>query len=210
MDLRLHVLVDPQAVSVEAAAAFVQEVAAGGATVVQLRGKQATTRELLALGRALREATRRQGLWLWVNDRLDVALAVAADGVHMGQEDMDLETVRRLAPQLAVGLSVGDQSELNQALQLRPDYIGVGPVYATASKPDAGAPLGVEGFRILAARAHEGGLRVVAIGGIDGDNAGPVWRAGADGIAVIGAVMRAQDRTEACRRLLAAREPRPG
>jgi thiamine-phosphate pyrophosphorylase len=193
--------VDPAQVALDQVGSFCEALAVGGATVVQLRGKRASGRELVTFGAVLRRETRRTGLALIVNDRVDIALAIEADGVHVGQDDIPVPLVRRLAPHLVVGLSVGSREELVVARAHRPDYIGMGPVYPTASKPDAGPALGIEGFKTLRAEAADV-APVVAIGGIGVDNVGAVWQAGADGIAVISAVMGAEDKTEACRRLV--------
>ncbi|MBX5467426.1 MAG: thiamine phosphate synthase [Firmicutes bacterium] len=205
MDLSLIVLVDPRQVAQDTVPELLSDLRRGGATAVQLRGKTSTTRELLAYGETMRAVTKALGMSLWVDDRLDVAWAIGADGLHVGQDDMPVEVVRRLVPGLRVGLSVGDPEELAYALAVRPDYLGVGPVYATRSKLDAGAPLGPDGFRALAAPAQAAGIPVVAIGGIEAATAAAVWAAGADGIAVIGAVMGQADKEAACRSLLAAR-----
>ncbi|MCY0879571.1 MAG: thiamine phosphate synthase [Firmicutes bacterium] len=201
MDFTLHVLVDPAQVALDEVGAFCEALAAGGATIVQLRGKRASGRELVTFGLILRRETRRTGLGLIVNDRVDIALAIEADGVHVGQEDIPVPLVRRLAPQLVIGLSVGSREELAVARAHRPDYIGMGPVYPTASKADAGPALGVEAFKALRAEAADV-APVVAIGGIGPENVDAVWQAGADGIAVISAVMGADDKREACRRLV--------
>lgn len=172
--------------------------------MVQLRGKNSEGLELYRYGTAFREATRDAGLSLILNDRADIAAAVDADGVHVGQQDLPVDTIRKFAPQLAVGLSVGSFAELAVARSLRPDYIGIGPIYVTLSKTDAGAALGIEAFRALCQDARVV-APVVAIGGIQTHSAEPVWRAGADGIAVISAVMSASDRAEACRQILESR-----
>lgn len=204
MDVTLHVLVDPRQVPIEALEPFCRSLRQGGATVVQLRGKVQRGRELVRYGEALRLATRKTGLALIVNDRVDIALAVDADGVHVGQDDLPVPIVRRLAPGLVVGLSVGSAEELRVARRSPPDYIGLGPVYETGSKADAGPALGVAAFTGLCREANMV-APVVAIGGIQADNAGALWAAGARGIAVISAVMGAEDKEAACRALLESR-----
>jgi thiamine-phosphate pyrophosphorylase len=204
VDVTLMVLVDPQAVAQEQLPPFCQAVAQGGATVIQLRGKSSTARELADYGRALKAEVHRHGMALVVNDRLDVALAIGADGVHVGQEDLAVQDVRRLASGLWVGLSVSDVLEIPRDPANWPDYFGVGPVFVTASKPDAGLPLGVSGLRAIAQRARTI-APVVAIGGIGPDNVASVWDAGVDGVAVISAVIHARDREKACRALVQSR-----
>lgn len=202
MRLGLHVLVDPEQLPRAAIGPFCREIRRGGARVVQLRGKHTPLRELLDYGRRLRAATAEQQLLLVVNDRVDLALALNADGVHLGQDDLPVADARRIAPGLIVGSSVGDPQELAQALGDRPDYIGVGPVFMTLSKADAGAPLGIRGLMALAEPARGAGLKVVAIGGIGAANVQAVWRAGVDGVAVISAVMNAASWHDSCRDLL--------
>ncbi len=204
LDLTLHVLVDPKQLALDDILPFCRAIREGGATVVQLRGKNSKGLELFRYGTAFRNATAQTGLGLIINDRVDVAIAVAADGVHIGQEDLPLATVRHWAPHLVVGLSVGTVPELSVAQSSPPDYIGMGPVYSTLSKSDAGPSLGVDDFGVLCKEAQSL-APVVAIGGIQPSNAGAVWRAGADGIAVISAVMSSPNRIEACRQLLQAR-----
>ncbi len=204
LDLTLQVLVDPMQLDLKDLLPFCQTLRTGGATVVQLRGKHSSGLELFRYGMAFRDATRQTGLGLVVDDRADVAVAVGADGVHVGQDDLPLDAIRQFAPDLAIGLSVGTYDELTTARSLRPDYIGMGPIYPTLSKLDAGSTLGIKGFQALCREAHTV-APVIAIGGIQASNVGPVWRAGANGIAVISAVMSASDRAAACRLLLQSR-----
>lgn len=171
----------------------------GGATAVQLRDKQATGRELLQWARQLRDLTRAAGVLFLVNDRVDVALAVHADGVHVGQEDVPVADARQLmGPGRVVGASAGNVEEALQAEQASADYLGVGPVFPTATKPDAGEAIGVDGLRRIVQAVR---LPVVAIGGITADNAGQAIRAGAVGVAVISAVATADDMVAATRQL---------
>jgi thiamine-phosphate pyrophosphorylase len=179
-------------------------MAQGGASVIQLRGKSATTRQLLDYGRVVRELCLQNHLAFIVNDRLDVALALEADGVHVGQDDMPVSIVRKLAPSLTVGLSAGSLQEIECAADCPPDYFGLGPVFATLSKDDAGMPLGTEKTVRLVKRAAAI-APVVAIGGINPENAAQAWKSGVDGVAVISAVMNASDKRTQCLRLLAAR-----
>ncbi|MCY0884656.1 MAG: thiamine phosphate synthase [Firmicutes bacterium] len=203
-DWSLHVLVDPATIPLARMPAFVAEVARGGATVLQLRGKTTPIPELVRYGEALGEEARRHGLLYLVNDRLDVALATGADGVHVGQEDLPPAAVRRVAPGLLLGLSVGSLEELARSRTgPAPDYLGVGPVFPTGSKADAGPVIGVEGLRAIAAAWP--GMPVVAIGGIQPANVAAVWAAGVAGVAVISAVSTTADPEAACRALLQGR-----
>lgn len=171
----------------------------GGATVIQLRDKTASTCLLIEEAVALRALTRERGALLIVNDRIDVALAVDADGAHVGQDDMPAALARQLlGPERILGVSAGNLEEAAEAVLAGADYLGVGPIYATASKADAGQPQGTELLSQLAAR-HS--LPLIAIGGISTRNTSEVIRAGATGIAVISAVVSAPDITAATREL---------
>jgi thiamine-phosphate pyrophosphorylase len=173
----------------------------GGATMVQVRDKAATPRDLLSLVHALAAALPVPVL---VNDRVDVALAAGAAGAHLGQDDVPLGAVRPYVPRgFILGTSVGSPAEAAQASSWLADYWSIGPCYATATKPDAGPPLGVAGFTALARRAPPG-VPVIGIGGITADNAGPIVAGGGAGVAVIGAVWGASD-PEAASRAIAAR-----
>jgi thiamine-phosphate pyrophosphorylase len=172
----------------------------GGARILQLRDKEATTRELLETAREIRRLTKQAGALFIVNDRLEAALAAGADGVHLGPEDLPVETARRLAGEgFIIGASAGSVEEAKAAEQAGADYLGVGPIFAAPSKPDAGPPLGAGVIRRIKAAVN---LPLIAIGGISIDNAGEVMKAGADGIAVISAVSGAEDMTEAVRDLV--------
>ncbi len=171
-----------------------------GVTLVQLREKNLDARPMLALGRRLLEILRPAGIGLIVNDRIDVAQVLDADGVHIGQLDIPYPEARRLlGPAKIIGVSVSSEPEARQAAGWDVDYVGVGPVYATATKPDAGVALGVdESARLARISCH----RAVAIGGIDSANAAPLYAAGLEGIAAISAICSAPDPGAATRRLV--------
>ena len=174
----------------------------GGATALQLRGKDRDARPLCELGRALLLESRAAGALLFVNDRLDVAQAIGADGVHLGQEDLPCAEARRIAgPGLLIGVSAESPTLAQAAERDGADYLGTGAVYATSSKADAGAPIGVAGLAAVVAATR---LPVVAIGGIGIANAAPCIAAGACGVAVISAVVGADDPEAAARELAAA------
>lgn len=185
--------------------ALVEVVAAalqGGAPAIQLRAKRESTREMLALARRLREDTRRTGALLFVNDRVDVALAAGADGAHLGDDDLPIALARRLVPAgFLLGRSVDSPEAAAEAEREGADYVGVGPVFATLSKADAGEAIGTAGVRAVRGATA---LPVVAIGGIDEGNATSVSAAGADGVAVIRAVLQARDPAAAARAILEA------
>jgi len=172
----------------------------GGVTLVQLRDKNIDARPMLALGRRLLELLRPAGIGLIVNDRIDVALALDAEGVHIGQQDMPYAEARRqLGPKKIIGVSVGSEAEARQAAGWDVDYVGVGPVYPTATKPDAGMALGADEAARL---ARISGHRAVAIGGIDVTNAATLYAAGLEGVAVISAICAAPDPGAATRSLV--------
>jgi thiamine-phosphate pyrophosphorylase len=197
--LRLIVVTDPDCGAGRDVADVVRAALRGGAPAIQLRMKDASAREMAALARTLLAETRAAGALLFVNDRVDVALAVGADGAHVGQDDLPAAAARAIAPP---GFLIGVSAEtIGLALQAQADgadYVGVGPVYATGSKADAGDAVGVERIAEVAAAVR---IPVVGIGGIATGNAAAVVHGGAAGVAVISAVMRATDPEAAVRAL---------
>ena len=172
---------------------------AAGVGIFQLRSKGRPDRETLELARELRLlATEKEALFI-INDRADLALASGADGVHLGRQDLPLETVRRLVGDLIIGVSVSHPDEALAAEQGGANYLGVGPVFATPTKADARPVIGLEGLTRV---RQVSGLPLVAIGGITAAAVPQAVRSGADGIAVISAVAGADDPEETCRRLL--------
>lgn len=164
---------------------------AGGARLLQLRLKTATSGELLAVARAIRPHARRAGALLVVNDRPDVARAAEADGVHLGQDDVPISAARAMLPPGGfVGLSTHDLAQARAGAAAGADYLGVGPVFATGSKTDALSPGGLDLVRAVRAATP---IPLVAIGGITPDTAPEVRRAGADAVAMIAALVRAPD-----------------
>jgi len=179
----------------------VQRALSAGAPSIQLRAKEATARELTAMVQVLLPSVRAAGSLLFVNDRLDVALAAGADGVHLGPDDLPVRDVRStVADDFIVGYSTDDPEEAAQAQADGADYLGSGTVYATTNKSDPGEVIGVEGLRRVVEAVS---IPVVGIGGITPDRAEAVAETGASGIAVIGAVMSAADPGDAVRRLMA-------
>jgi thiamine-phosphate pyrophosphorylase len=180
----------------------VADAVRGGARLVQIRAKAVTDRALLDLAREAVAAARAGGGLLLVNDRPDIALLAAADGVHLGQEDLPPRDARKSLPAGAlVGLSTHGPTQVEAADGEPVDYLAIGPVFPTRTKADSGRPLGLEGVRSARARTR---LPLVAIGGITADNARSVVEAGADGIAVLSAILAGGDVEAAVRRLRAA------
>ena len=168
---------------------IVEAAVAGGITVVQLREKDCTTRQFIAEARLLKELLLGTDIPLIINDRLDVALAVGAEGLHLGQQDMPIADARRLAgPDMVIGISAESLDDALRAQAEGADYIGISPVFATTSKKDAAAPLGLEGIRRIRRVVK---LPLVGIGGITLTNAAEVMQAGADGVAVVSAIVSA-------------------
>lgn len=199
--LALHVLTAREFSRGRDTLSVVQTALEGGATAIQLRDKTASTRQLVEEGLALRQLTRQYGALLMINDRLDVALAVDADGVHLGQDDdMPIQIARELlGPRRILGVSAGNVSEAEIAIAARADYISVGAIYATRAKADAGAPIGTP---FLSELARQTAIPLLAIGGITAQNVAPIIQAGAVGVAVITAVVAADNVADATRELL--------
>jgi thiamine-phosphate pyrophosphorylase len=171
----------------------------GGADVVQLREKNRPAREILTIAEKIRAICAESGTLFIVNDRPDIALAAGAGGVHLGQDDLSVAAVRRMAPRpFVIGASVGDVEEAVSAERDGADYVVVSPVFATGSKADAGPELGIE---TVAAIRRAVRIPVVGIGGVTSSNAADVIRAGADGCAVISAVLSQPDIASAARSL---------
>jgi thiamine-phosphate pyrophosphorylase len=202
----LYLVTDTKLCGPRPVADVVRAAVAGGVTAVQVRDKLASRRDLLALTRAVQAAvTDAPGVRVVVNDALDVALIARADGVHVGQDDLPAAEVRALiGPDRLLGLSVSSRAELDAALALPAgtlDLVGLGPVWGTPTKPDAGPALGPTGVRELAAAARAGALAAVAIGGISTERAAEVAATGVDGICVVSAVCTAADPGAVARRL---------
>jgi thiamine-phosphate pyrophosphorylase len=206
VDLRLYALVDPEHTGGHDLVRLAAMLAQGGATLVQLRDKVSETRAMVEAARALKAALQPFGVPLLINDRVDVALAAGADGVHVGQTDMAAEDARRLlGPDAIIGLSINTEALAAAAPIEIIDYVGIGGVYATTSKNQKKAPIGVEGLtRIVDAfRSRKRGFPTCAIAGITHDNAAATIAAGADGVAVISALSHAPDPADAARALRA-------
>lgn len=195
--LRLIAITDNIRDGQEGLIARAAAAAHGGATCIQLRLKDVSARDLVGVAK---ELVRAVGVPVLVNDRADVAIAAGAAGVHLGIDDVPAAAIRRIAPDgFIIGVSVGNDAEVENSAGA--DYAGVGPFFATASKGDAGKPIGPEGFARLAAAA---GMPSVAVGGVTAENASIPVAAGALGIAVIAGVFGSSDPAAAARRLRSA------
>ena len=199
-DLSLYLVTDRTLAQGRDMSWIVSEAVAGGVTMVQLREKDCSTAEFISLAKELKTALKPLGVPLIINDRIDVALAVDADGVHIGQSDMPYETARRLlGPDKIIGLSVETMEEVIAANALDVDYIGISPVYATPTKTDTLAPFGLEGVEeVMRLSRH----RCVAIGGMNRDTIGEVIARGIEGVAVVSAIVAADSPRQASKELV--------
>jgi thiamine-phosphate pyrophosphorylase len=200
IDWRLCFVADSEAAAGRDILVLVEAAVAGGATIVQLRGKLWTTRQFLETGRRAAEFLRPRRIPLIINDRVDIVLSSGADGVHLGKDDLPLAEARKiLGNGRIIGISVNTAAEALSAERGGADYVGASPIYSTLSKRDLEPALGLKGLRDIRARIN---LPILAIGGIEAAKATDVIAAGADGIAVISAVTRASDPTRATADLL--------
>jgi thiamine-phosphate pyrophosphorylase len=199
VDWTLYVATDSRLASPRSLAAIIEAAIRGGAGIIQYREKTLTTRRMVESAAVLRQVCRQSGAVFLVNDRLDVALAVDADGVHLGQNDMPVRIARELlGPEKLLGISVQDARTMDEAENEGADYLSFSPVFSTSTKPDHEGPLGLEGVRVLAGRSR---LPTVAIGGINRTNVAEVMGTGVRGVCVISAVMSAPDPERAAREL---------
>jgi thiamine-phosphate pyrophosphorylase len=204
VDMRLNAIIDPARAGAHNIVDLARSVAEGGATLVQLRDKRGETRVMIDEARAIKAALSPFKVPFVVNDRVDVALAADADGVHLGPDDMAAADARALlGPNAIIGLSIKTVEEAADAPVELFDYAGVGGIYATLSKEQKSAPIGTEGLARVAnaLRSRAPSLPVVGIAGIDADNAAAVIAAGADGVAVISALSLVRDPAAAARAL---------
>ena len=190
-DFRLYLIADTASASKTAFASIVTNAIAGGVTCVQLRAKHLATKETIVIGQRLRQITRQYNIPFIVNDRPDVALAIDADGVHLGQNDMPIQFAQKiLGKRKIIGVSAKTVAEAKKAQDSGATYLGIGPLFATTSKHDAGAPIGIAA---LAKIKHAVEIPIVGIGGITLTNAPDIVKARPDGIAVLSSLMQAKD-----------------
>lgn len=189
--LRLYLVTDQSSAGSRTLTDVVAAAVQGGVTCVQLREKQLNTRDFFAQAIALKALLAPHNIPLVINDRIDVALACGAQGVHLGQGDMPVAQARRLLPpEVFIGWSVETMEDVVRSASLPVDYLGVSPIHATPTKTDTQTPWGLEGLRQVRSATA---LPLVAIGGIHAGNARAVLSAGADGLAVVSALCAAQD-----------------
>ncbi|NCD32033.1 MAG: thiamine phosphate synthase [Spartobacteria bacterium] len=193
-DVSLYVVSDRTMMRGRSYAQLIPELIRGGMTVFQLREKDVDSRVFYEVAQEIKTLLKGTSIPLIINDRVDIALAVGADGIHLGQSDLPCSVVRTFVPkEWIVGISAATEADVRRAEDEGADYIGVGTVYATSTKTDAGAPVGCD--RIASLRAVTS-LPIVGIGGITLANAGAVIQSGADGVAVISALLSADNLVE--------------
>ncbi len=195
---RLHVITDTSIqrrfTHIEIARLAVE----GGADTIQLRDKVLNTKELLRIGEKIKRLCEEHGVQFIVNDRVDIAFALGADGVHLGQEDLGIGIARRIIGKGIIGGSAGNLEELKDSIAQGADYIGFGPIFKTGTKADAGPPVGLDSLREAVQISP---VPVIAIGGITVQNAKEVLLCGVHGIAVVSSVVCAEDPREETKRL---------
>jgi thiamine-phosphate pyrophosphorylase len=201
---RLHVLTDVVLQSHFSHEELTRLAVAGGADTIQFRQKTGSTRDMIQAAQRMRRLCEEEGVTFVVNDRIDVAMAVEAHGVHLGQNDFPIPLAREiLGPNVIIGGSAATMEEARICLSEGADYVGFGPVFPTGSKDDAGP---VSGLEILGEVVHAIPLPIIAIGGVSAENTGYIMKTGARGIAVISAVCCQKDPEGATRALYAALE----
>ena len=197
--LRLYLVTDQPSLKGRSLVDVVQAAVRGGVTCVQLREKHASSRDFYAQAVALMNLLAPLNIPLIINDRLDIALACGAQGVHLGQSDLPVQAARKLLPpEVFIGWSVESMEDVELSATLPLDYLGVSPVFATPTKTDTATPWGLEGLRRIRAATE---LPLVAIGGIHLGNAASVRQAGADSLAVVSAICSADDPLAASQQL---------
>lgn len=198
-DLSLYLVTDRSLSMGRSMDKIVEQAVKGGATMVQLREKDCTTREFLKLAQHLKGVLAPLDVPLIINDRIDIALASDADGLHIGQSDMPYDIARQLlGPNKIIGLSVENMEQAKAANDIDVDYIGISPVFSTNTKTDIQTPFGLEGVQTIASFSRH---PMVAIGGINAENTPLIMRAGANGVAVVSAIVSAEDPCQAAQHI---------
>ncbi len=200
IDYSLYLVTDRELSRGRTTQQIVEAALRGGITCVQLREKTCSTREFITQALSIKDQLKRHNVPLIINDRVDIAQAVNADGVHLGQSDMPIEMAKViLKDSMIIGISAESLKDAVQAEKDGADYIGVSPIFATPTKTDTSPPLGPEGLREIRKSVK---IPLVAIGGLNIKNAGEVIKNGADGVAVVSAIVAADDPEKAARELI--------
>jgi thiamine-phosphate pyrophosphorylase len=198
----LYAILDPEQTRGRAAETVFQALLTGGVSILQLRVKSLAPSDFFALAKQVRLETRVHGCKLIINDRVDIALACDADGVHLGQDDLPLAAGRKLMGEKIVGISTHNIEQAREAERNGADYIGFGPMFGTSTKNTGFAPRGIEMLRQIRIAVK---IPIVAIGGINEQNVQQVWQAGADSAAIISDILAAADIVGKTTRILALR-----
>jgi thiamine-phosphate pyrophosphorylase len=201
----LYAILDPEQTKGRSPESLLRELLEGGVTILQLRVKTMAPSEFFELAQRVRSGTKAQGCKLIVNDRVDIALACDADGVHLGQEDLPLASGRKLMGDRIIGVSTHDIAQAKEAEQNGADYIGFGPMFGTTTKATGYSARGVDMLRQIRAAVK---LPIVAIGGINEQNVREVWQAGADSAAIISDILGADEVAAKVSRILESRPNR--
>jgi thiamine-phosphate diphosphorylase len=196
----LYAILDPEQTKGRATEAVLRQLLDGGAKILQLRVKALAPRDFCDVAHIARGATRRAGCLLIVNDRIDIALACDADGVHLGQEDLPLAVEKKLMSGKLVGISTHDIEQAKEAEKNGADYIGFGPMFGTTTKDTGFAARGIAMLKQIRAAVK---IPIVAIGGITEQNVQQVWQAGADSAAIISDILGAEDIAAKTKKIIA-------
>lgn len=208
IDYRVYLVTDDDYLDRNGIYQVIEQTLQNGVTLLQYRAKERSGREMLREAKLLRELTRKHDVPLIINDRLDIALAVDADGLHLGQDDLPLEVARNLLGRKIIGVSATCYTQARTAVLQGADYVGVGPVFPTLTKKDAKPPCGLTELQRLKSEFPQ--VPWVAIGGIDLSNGHEVIQAGADGLAIISAILGSDDPCGAVRRFAGLFEEKKG
>lgn len=200
LDLSLYLITDRKLACGRPIESVVQEALDGGVSIVQIREKKCSAREFMRVAANILELTRQAGVPLIINDRIDIALAIGADGVHLGQDDIPCDVARKmLGPDAIIGISVTNVEQAKAANTWDINYIGVGPIFFTMTKEDCKPQIGFEGLRLITQISRH---KVCAIGGIKSESVDQAIASGASGVAVVSAIMAAPDPRSASQELL--------
>jgi len=202
IDWKLCLVADVEAAGGKYIVSAIEKAIQGGISLVQLRAKKLKTHEFFELSLKAREAAKKKDIPFIINDRVDIAFSCDADGVHLGQDDLPLSFARKiLGKKKLIGVSVNTLKEAEEAEHRGADYLGVGPIFFTQTKKDIRPPIGLEGLRDIRKRID---LPILAIGGVNAGNAREIIEAGADGVAVVSAILSSENIKKATRELAEA------
>lgn len=199
INYKLYLITDRSFLNGRSLKECVEDAIKGGVTLIQIREKDASTREFYEVAKEVKEVTSKYNIPLIINDRIDIAIAIDAEGVHLGQSDMPLKLARKiLGKDKIIGISANNLEEALEAQKDGADYVGLGPIFYTGTKKDIDEPIGVQGLREITENID---IPSVAIGGINKENAKLVLESGVQGISLISAILESEDVEKASREL---------